>query len=137
MRLLTSRAIAFPSLSPVSYALAHADREGLPWVIVTSDNALRLYPARTGVGVGQRGRAETFVQLRLDLLSEEEAAYLWLLFSAHALTPDGTLDQILENSRQYATDLGSRLRERIYSDVIPRLAESIAAARGMTSPTRA
>ena len=38
---------------------------------------------------------------------------------------------------QYATDLGSRLRERIYTDVIPRLAESIAAARGMTSPTRA
>ena len=104
---------------------------------MTSDNALRLYPVKTGVGVGQRGRAETFVQLRLDLLSEAEAAYLWLLFSAHALTPEGTLDQILADSRQYATDLGSRLRERIYTDVIPRLAESIAAARGMTSPTRA
>ena len=127
----------FSGLSPVSHALAHADRQGLPWVIVTSDNALRLYPVKTGVGVGQRGRAETFVQLRLDLLSEADVAYLWLLFSAQALTPEGTLDQILENSRQYATDLGSRLRERIYSDVIPRLAESIAAARGMTGPTRA
>ncbi len=126
----------FSNLSPVTYALARADNEGLPWVMVLSDDAIRLYPVKTGVGVGQRGRAETFVQLRLDLLSDDDVAYLWLLYSADALRPDGTIDKILENSRQYATSLGSRLRERIYTDVIPRLAESIAAARGMTSPTR-
>lgn len=126
----------FSNMSPVAYALARADREKLPYVIVASDTTIRLYPVRTGVGVGQRGRAETFVQLRLDLLGAAEAGYLWLLFSPEALTPDGSLDQILADSRQYATDLGGRLRERIYQDVIPNLAEAIARARGIDRPTR-
>lgn len=126
----------FSNMSPVAYALARADREKLPYVIVASDTTIRLYPVRTGVGVGQRGRAETFVQLRLDLLGAAEAGYLWLLFSPQALTPEGSLDQILADSRQYATDLGSRLRERIYQDVIPNLAEAIARARCIDRPTR-
>ena len=74
--------------------------------------------------------------MHLDLLSDERIGYLWLLFSAEALKPGGTFTSVRDDSRQYATALGSRLRKRIYEDVIPRLAESIAEARGMTTPDR-
>lgn len=108
----------------------------MPYVIAATDDAIRLYPAETGVGVGQRGRSETFVQLHLDLLSDGDIGYLWLLFSADALQPDGSFSEILADSHQYATDLGTRLRNRIYEDVIPRLAESIAESRGLSNPDR-
>ena len=133
---VNSRSERFGNRTPVEAALARADNESLPYVIAATDDALRLYPAETGVGVGQRGRTETFVQLLLDLLSDEHIGYLWLLFSAEALKPGGTFTSVLDDSRQYATALGSRLRKRIYEDVIPRLAEYIAEARGMTTPDR-
>ncbi|MAU12870.1 MAG: hypothetical protein CL607_23825 [Anaerolineaceae bacterium] len=43
---------------------------------------------------------------------------------------------MLSDSANYSADLGSRLRERIYSDVIPQLAQSIAQAREMEDPTK-
>lgn len=133
---INSRSPRFSNRSPIEAALARADKDGLPYVIAATEDAVRLYPAETGVGVGQRGRSETFAQLRLDLLSEADIGYLWHLFAANALKPGGSFSQTLRDSRQYAADLGSRLRERIYSDVIPRLAESIAEARGMTEADR-
>jgi len=42
----------------------------------------------------------------------------------------------MERSKDYATDLGARLRERIYDDVIPQLAESIASARDLDDPDK-
>jgi len=119
----------FDGVSPVSYALAKADREHLDYVMVVAASTIRLYPARPGVGSGRRGRSETFVELNLDLLSEDEAAYLWLLFSADALREGGTFRQILERSEDYAADLGSRLRDRVYREVVPRLAKAVVAAR--------
>ena len=133
---VNSRSERFGNRTPVEAALARADNEALPYVIAATDDAIRLYPADTGVGVGQRGRTETFVQLHPDLLSDEEIGYLWLLFSADALQPDGSFNEILADSRQYATDLGTRLRNRIYEDVIPGLAESIAESRGMIAADR-
>ena len=53
----------FSGLSPVSYALTVADREGLPYVVVSQATKLRLYPVRLNVGVGRRGRTETFVEV--------------------------------------------------------------------------
>src|SRR5205807_7428739 len=53
----------FSGLSPVSYALSVADKEGLPYVVVSQASKLRLYPARLNVGVGRRGRTETFVEI--------------------------------------------------------------------------
>ncbi|MCY3976568.1 MAG: hypothetical protein OXG23_00585 [Chloroflexi bacterium] len=133
---VNSRSERFGNRSPIEAALARADNEALPYVIAATDDAIRLYPAQTGVGVGQRGRSETFVQLHPDLLSDDDIGYLWYLFSAEALRPNGTFDEALADSRQYATDLGTRLRNRIYEDVIPGLAESIAEARGMTAADR-
>lgn len=129
------RADRFSSLSPVSYALAVADRENIPYVLIMQGSKLRLYPVKVGVGVGRRGRAETYLEVHTGLLRDTDAAYLWLLFSADALRENGSLAGLLEESRRFAGDLAERLRDRIYGSVVPRLAEGIAAARGLRKPS--
>ena len=121
----------FNSLSPVSYAFKKADDESLPWIILTQGNRLRLYATDVNVGVGRRGRTETYVECQPWLLSERHLSYLWLLFSAEALGPNGSLHQILEGSQRFAGDLAERLRERIYNHVVPKLARGIALERGI------
>lgn len=116
----------FSNLSAVSYALAKADAENLDYVVVSyvvvsTASAIRLYPVREGVGIGRRGRTETFVEIHLDLISNEQAGYLWLLLSADALRRGRTIEEILDSSARYAVALGNRLRERVYTDAVPPL----------------
>ena len=125
----------FDGVSPVSYALAQADRENLDWVVAVAGGTVRLYPAKPGVGTGRRGRSETFVEIDLDLLSGDDAGYLWLLLSASALSEGGSVGDILRTSEDYAADLGGRLRERVYREVMPSLARAVVAAMYQTSPT--
>jgi hypothetical protein len=125
----------FGKLSPVSYALAVADRENLRYVLVLQGSKLRLYPVKVGVGVGRRGRTETYVEVHTGLLRDADAGYLWLLFSAEALVEGGTLQNLLDESKRFAGELAERLRIRIYGEVVPRLAEGLAAARGLKKPT--
>lgn len=125
----------FSGISPITYALTVADRENLPWVVVQHGAKVRVYPTHVGVGVGRRGRTETYVECHAGLLPDADAAYLWLLCSADALTPGGSLEQILEASGRFAGGLAERLRERIYQLVVPRLAEGIVKARGLTKPS--
>jgi hypothetical protein len=125
----------FSNLSPISYALARADAENLDYVVMLTGPAIRLYPVRVGVGTGRRGRSETYAEIRLDLLPEDQASYLWLIFSAAALRKNGTVQQILETSARYAADLGSRLRDRIYDEVVPPLAQGLMVARNLRLPT--
>jgi hypothetical protein len=124
----------FNNLSPISYALAKADAEGLPWVVMVHGDRLRLYPTSVGVGVGRRGRTETYVEVQTSVLSDEHLGYLWLLFSADGLDPDGPVAQLLEGSKRFAGDLADRLRERIYEEVVPGLATVIARARKLKAP---
>ena len=124
----------FNNLSPVSYALATADRENLPWVIVVQGNRLRLYSSAVDAGVGRRGRTETFIECQPTLLTDENLAYLWLLYSADALRPQGSLSELLEDSQRFAGDLAERLRERIYDIVVPALAQGIATERNLVDP---
>jgi hypothetical protein len=123
----------FNGISPVSNALALADRENLPWVVLTRGHQIRLYSARPDIGVGRKGRAETFVELNLALLPEEAAGYLSLLFSPEALTEGGSFEQILEASADHAAALGQRLRERVYFDAVPNLAKAVAQRLGKGS----
>ncbi|MEX0755623.1 MAG: hypothetical protein WD556_10995 [Actinomycetota bacterium] len=116
----------FNGLSPVSHAFAEADKDRLPYVIVTRGPEIRVYATSPDVGVGRKGRAETYLGLNLSLLPDHLAGYLALLFGAEALQPGGSFEQILERCKDYSTDLGKRLRERVYDDVIPTLAEAIA-----------
>lgn len=127
--------VRFNNLSPVSYALAKADAEGLPWVVVLLGDRLRLYPTAVGTGVGRRGRTETYVEVQTSLLADEHLAYLWLLFSAEALDPKGAVSELLDASKRFAGDLAVELRERIYKEVVPRLARAIADARKLKNPS--
>ena len=123
----------FGAVSPIAYGITIAAREELPWLVVLRGTQVRLYPAKPDVGVGRKGQAETYTELDLALLSEEEAAYLTLLFAPSALDPGGTADQILATSENFAADLGKRLRKRVYEDVIPRLGLAVAARMGAHS----
>jgi hypothetical protein len=102
---------------------------------VVQGTRIRLYPTEQGVGVGRRGRTETYVECQPALLRDDHAGYLWLLFSAEALSVNGTLSQLLESSRRFAGDLAERLRDRIYTEVVPALAAGIAVARGHKAST--
>lgn len=125
----------FSKMSPVSYALAVANRENVPYVIVQQGGKLRIYPARLRIGVGQRGPTETYVELHTGFLRDSDLAYLWLLFSADALRDGGTLELLLNESKRFAGMLAENLRERIYESVVPTLATGLANARGLRRPT--
>src|SRR5438270_1184440 len=103
--------------------------------MVLKCDQLRRYPTETNTGVGQRGRAKTYVEVQTSLLADEHIAYLWLLFSAEALDAKGSVARLLEDSTRFAGDLAEKLRERIYNEVLPRLAAAVVIARGMTAPT--
>ena len=113
-------------LSPVALGLTVASRMQVPWLVVLRKDQIRLYPGRDGVGVGSKGQAETYFEVDLSVVASEYAAFLPLIFSAAALAEHGTTDALLEESARYATELGARLRERIYEDVVPALAVAVA-----------
>jgi hypothetical protein len=112
--------------SPVTYALSMADQEGLPYAIVTRGAQIRLYCADVGRGVGRKGRTESYIELNLSLIAEENVGLLNLLFAPSALEQGGTVDQLLDDSHRFAMGIGERLRERIYIDAVPALATSLA-----------
>jgi hypothetical protein len=114
-------------LSPVAWGLNVAARQGVPWLIVLRQDQIRLYPAKDGVGVGQKGQVETFFEIDLAAIDDAYAALLKLVFSASALEPNGSTQQLLEASSKYAANLSTRLRDRIYDHVVPDLARAVAA----------
>lgn len=113
-------------LSPVAFGLAVASKQGIPWLVVLRKDQIRLYPGRDGVGVGSKGQAETFFEVDLSTIDSEYSALLPLIFSADALAADGTADELLRDSSRYATELGARLRERIYDEIVPPVAVDVA-----------
>ena len=116
----------FGAISPVQQGLALAQEQRLPWLLVTRGTQIRLYPAKPDVGVGRKGQAETFLELDLALLTADDAAYLPLLFSPSALDDGGSVAEILAASTDHAAALGARLRDRVYVDVVPKLAVAVA-----------
>lgn len=68
------------------------------------------------------------------MLRNEDLGYLWMLFSADALGPNGTFDHLLAESERFAVNLAENLRERIYDKVIPNLAAAIATSRHLRKP---
>lgn len=112
--------------SPVAWGLGIAAEKGLPWLIMLRHEQIRLYPAKDGVGVGQKGQTETYLELDLAGIAPAYYGLLSLIFSASALAQNGTAQQLLEESNRYATELGVRLRDRIYTDVVPDLARAVA-----------
>ena len=125
----------FSHLSPISYALTKADKEKLPWVVMIQGDRIRLYNTEN-IGVGRRGRTETYIECQTSLLSSGDIGLLWLLFSADALKAGGTIRGILEESKRFAAGVADRLRERIYDTVVPELARGIVKARNLSAPSK-
>ena len=116
------------AMSPVAHGLRMAEKQGVPWLIMLRGTQLRLYPARIEFGVGRKGLAETFFEVDLPQLTRDNAGYIDLIFSAAALEENGTAYEILKSSTQYAVELGERLRDKVYEEIIPDLALAIADA---------
>ena len=129
------RADRFNDSSPVTYAMTKAGEEGLRWVIMVQGQRIRLYSTEK-IGVSHRGRTATFIECQTALVNHDYAGLLWLIFSAEALRRNGSFSRILGDSRDYATGVATRLRERVYDIVVPRLAEGITEARGLNNPSR-
>lgn len=115
-------------MSPAAYGLDRASKRGAEWFILLRGDQIRLYASKPGTGVGSRSPVDTWFQLDLAALAPEDAGYLDLVFSAAALSPEGAVGDLLARSRQFATDLGDRLRQRVYERVIPGLAVGVAEA---------
>ena len=114
------------SKSPIYHGLEIARRNNVPWLVVARGSEIRLYPTSPSVGVGRRGATQTYFGLDLALIDESKAGYLDLAFSAKALAPNGSVDQILNDSKTYVAALSSRLRDRVYEDVVSRLSVAVA-----------
>jgi hypothetical protein len=120
--------------SPIYHGLDIARRNNVRWLVVARGPQLRLYPTAPDVGVGRRGATQTYFGLDLALLDDGHAGYLELAFSGRALAPGGSVDEMLDASRDYAVSLGERLRERIYEEVVDRLSVAIAEAIAREAP---
>jgi hypothetical protein len=112
--------------SPVEWGLSIAQQQSAPWVIAIRDSQVRLYPAKDGVGVGQKSQVETYFEIDLLTIDEDKAGLMALVFSSEALCEGGTADELLVNSQKFASELGVRLRERVYESIVPALATEIA-----------
>jgi hypothetical protein len=116
----------FGGNSPVASALAKADAERREFVVLVQGAKIRVYSSSRDKGVGRKGRTETYAELDTTLLAEDKAGYLPLLCGAEALRPEGTFDAILRESKNFATGLSERLRDRVYGKVVPQIAEVLA-----------
>ena len=90
-------AARFENQTPVTYALSHADRDNMPVGRGRAERPIRLYSTSTSGAAGQRGRAETFVELNLPLLPSERQA-TWNCCSPPALAEGGTISEIQQAS---------------------------------------
>jgi len=104
-----------------------------PWVIVTNGKLWRLYSARA------HSRATNYYEIDLDetlAMGDPSWAfrYFWLFFRAPAFTPCDImrygqrrslsfLDELIENSEDYAKGLGERLKDRVFEEIFPHFAK--------------
>jgi hypothetical protein len=103
---------------PVAGLLREMEAVGAPWGILASGEIWRLYSAE------HPARTTSFVEVDLAKLSDP--AYYGALFSSRALARDGLAETIATGSHDFAVGLGDRLRDRIYEQVVPRIARAIA-----------
>lgn len=125
----------FNQLSPVSYAMDKADQEAMPWVLMVQDNHIRIYSTKKEAGVSHSSRTETFIECQPSLLEEKNLGYLWLIFSAEALSKTGSLNEILKDSRRFSEDVAKNLKTRIYEKIVPQIAKGIFHSRVLKNPS--
>lgn len=126
----------FANQSPVSNGLAIARQENLPYLIVKSGSLIRIYPVDSNIGIGKRGRTETFIEIDTNVVSNEYAGLLWLIFSGKALKKKGSLNDLIQSSQRYGASLAIGLRKRVYNEVIPTLANGILSSQKIKNPSK-
>lgn len=117
-------------LSPVANALGEADNtDGVDFVIIGRGATLRLYMANLESKYGRPGRAAAFVEVNLDLLAPNQKKLLPKLFGPASLQADPkqgrSVPALLEQTSRFASDLGNRLKERVYQRVLPELVKIV------------
>lgn len=120
--------------SPIYHGAEMALQRRIPWLLVARGTELRLYPTSPDVGVSRRGLTQTFLGLDLALIADDKAGYLDLVFSAPALSPGGSVEQLLASSHDYAVRLGERLRQRVYTKVVDPLSTGVARQLARDAP---
>lgn len=122
-----------PDENPGAVVVSLLERGDAPYAIVTNGKHWRLYAAKT------HSRATNYYEIDLEeTLALDDPAdsfrYFWLLFRADSLTAkekvvDGEtrqgcfVDDLVRGSEQYAKRLGDRLKDRIFEEIFPHLAE--------------
>lgn len=103
-----------------------------PWVIVTNGKLWRLYSAKA------HSRATNYYEIDLDetlAMDDPNLAfrYFWLFFRAEAVVLHNVirnaqsqtlsfLDELVEESEDYAKGLGERLKGRVFEEIFPHFA---------------
>ena len=114
----------FNGMTPVSWAIASAAADNIPYVVVTRGPQIRIYTTRVGAGSAGKGGTSAFVEISLPMLTTDDAGYLPLLCTATSLAEGGLFETLLSESQDFAADLGTRLRARVYDSAVPRIAQA-------------
>ncbi len=125
-----------PDENPGAFVVSLLEKDDVPWVIVTNGRLWRLYARQT------HSRATNYYELDAEELLSDTAApvadpgeafrYFWLLFrrqafEKHTVQREGKavelslLDRLLLESKDYAKELGIRLKGRVFEDIFPHL----------------
>lgn len=128
--------------NPAFVVVSLLERGEAPWVIVTNGRIWRLYASAA------HARATSFYEIDLEEATASVGAfspeigesfrYFWLLFRRQAFEPkevvrDGRpqrlslLDTLLLESEDYAKELGESLKDRVFLQVFPHIAEGLIA----------
>lgn len=128
-----------PEENPGAVVLRVLDQGQTEWAILTNGNLWRLYSAKA------HRRATHFYEIDVEemlALPEEERArafrYFWSIFRVSAFQPVGEtiegetrqrslLDGLISESERSVTDLGVRLKDRIFHEIFPLFARGFLA----------
>ncbi|MHB8203095.1 MAG: Eco57I restriction-modification methylase domain-containing protein [Desulfomonilaceae bacterium] len=124
--------------NPGAVVVSILERGETPWAIVTNGRIWRLYSAKA------HSRATNYYEIDVEeLLSQDTSEfsdlatafrYFWLLFRKQSFVGQAQhregravvasfLDQLFNDSENYAKELGDRLKERIFEDIFPHISD--------------
>jgi len=109
---------------PGAIVVSLMEREVAPWIIVTNGKLWRLYSSTAS------NKATNYYEVDLEeavAVTDPTTAvkYWWLMFRRAAFT--GFLDTVLQNSADYAKELGDRLKDRVFVEIFPQFAKGFIA----------
>ncbi len=130
-----------PEVTPAFAVVDLLAKEKAPWIILTNGKLWRLYSQRA------HSRATNYYEVDLDEVLgrqgfqqdiQDAFRYFWLLFRMQAFRPAeaqwqgklqslSMLDRLLLGSEDYAKQLGENLKNRVFTEVFPVLAEGFIA----------